>query len=82
MLMMDGTVYTCGQNPNITKDKYYYLLLPTQTSLTNVKNIVSSHEHTIFQKEDGSYDGIGSDYHHQIGKHSNKKGILKNNLFL
>jgi len=81
ILTMDGSVYTCGINPRITIDETYYLLLPTKTSLTGVVNIVSSHEHTIFQKEDGSYCGVGSDYHHQQGKSSNN-GVIRKDLFI
>jgi alpha-tubulin suppressor-like RCC1 family protein len=81
ILKNDGTVYTCGENPRITKEETYYLLLPTQTSLTNVVSIVSSHEHTVFLKEDGSYHGIGSNYHHQLGKCSKNSNIIRNDLY-
>lgn len=82
ILLTDGTVYQCGENKQkLTTSKDYYITLPTKTLLTDVINVVSSHEHTIFLK-DGSYHGVGSDYHHQIGKHTSKdRDVLRSNLY-
>lgn len=78
ILTNDGSVYVCGTN-NLIKKREYRLVNPTPLALTNITNIVSSHEHTIFVEKD-KYHGYGSNYHNQLS-YAAKTGISKNLFF-
>lgn len=80
MLKSDGNVYMAGENRYNSSVGGYYILLPTKMNLDHITNIVSSHEHTIFQ-EGELYHGYGSSYHNQLGTGSKYERPLYKNLY-